>query len=80
MMAVMLSTIDNPFDPFEDYPAWYAWDTASGYHTNSYLARIVHTSDELSVADQAQAIEDAIDEIVTMNINGMYIKVTKQTE
>ena len=79
-MASMLSTIDNPFDPFEDYDAWQAWDTRSGYHTNSYLARIVHTSDELSVADQAQAIEDAIEEIVIMNINGMYIRVTKQTE
>lgn len=76
-MATRLSTIDNPFDPFEDYDAWQAWDTRSGYHTNSFLARIVHTSDELSNADQAQAIEDAIDEIVTININGMYIKVTR---
>jgi hypothetical protein len=39
------------------------------------LARVTHTSPELSDLDQAQAIEDAIDEIVTENVSGIHMKV-----
>jgi hypothetical protein len=73
----MLTTVDNPFDPFTEYDAWYSWDAAAGYHTPGLLARIVITSDELSDADQHVAVEDAIDEIVRENVLGVYKKVTR---
>jgi hypothetical protein len=76
-MEHMLTTIDNPFNPFTQWDEWYAFDLASGYNTPGMLARIVQTSDELSEADQAQAIEDAIDEIVDENVLGIYRKVAK---
>lgn len=76
MQLHMLTTIDNPFNPFTDFNEWYAWDFAAGYHTPEYLARIVITSDELSEADQAQAVEMAINEIVKMNVLGIYRKIT----
>lgn len=72
----MLSTIDNPWNPFNNFQEWFHWDKAAGYNTTEYLARIAHTSDDLSEADNDQAIEDAIDEIVEENILGVYIKVT----
>lgn len=75
MALHMLTTIDNPFDPFTQFDEWYAWDEAAGYHTSAYLARIVRTSDELSDADQDLAIEQAIDEICRENILGVYKKV-----
>lgn len=71
----MLTTIDNPFDPFTQFDDWYAYDTQKGYHTCSYLARITKTSEELSQEDEDLAIESAIDEIVKMNILGIYRKV-----
>lgn len=70
----MLTTIDNPFNPFTQYDEWNVWDQNAGYCTTSFLARIVKTSDELSDADQQLAIEQAIDEIVKENVSGMYIK------
>ncbi len=73
----MLTTVDNPYDPFTQYDEWYAFDYAAGYHTPSFLARIVKTSDELSEADQQLAICDAIDEIVKENVLGVYRKVTR---
>ena len=76
-MSSMLTTIDNPFDPFTQYKEWFAYDLAAGYDTTSYLARIVRSSDELSDADQDLAIEQAINEIVDLNILGIYKKVTK---
>jgi hypothetical protein len=74
----MLTTVDNPHDPFTAFAAWYSFDIAAGYHTSSYLARIAKTSSELSDADQSLAIESAIDEIVKENVDGVYRKVTRE--
>jgi len=74
----MVTTTDNPFDPFTQFDEWRRWDEDAGYHTLPYLARITRTSDELSLADQDAAVEWAIDEIVNENINGMYEKVTSE--
>lgn len=71
----MLSTSDNPFNPYTHWEQWYAYDAAAGYHTPAYLARVVVTSYELSDADQSLAIRDGIDEILEYNLTGNYIKV-----
>jgi hypothetical protein len=71
----MLTTTDNPFSPVTQYDEWLSWDIAQGHWTNALLARVTHTSPELSDLDQAQAIEDAIDEIVTENVSGIHMKV-----
>lgn len=75
MVLHMLTTIDNPHNPFTNYDEWYQFDEANGYHTTGYLARVTITSSELSDVDQDLAIESAIDEIVRENINGVYRKV-----
>lgn len=78
MKVAMLTTFDNPHDPFNDYDSWYAFDTRYGYGTAAFLARVAVVSPDLSEADQQFAIESAIDEIVQENVNGMYRKVTKE--
>lgn len=73
----MLTTVDNPYDPFKQFDEWYGYDESKGYHTTSYLARIVKSSDELSQEDEDLAIDKAIDEIAKLNILGIYKKVTE---
>ncbi|QPL14733.1 hypothetical protein SEA_SCHWARTZ33_88 [Gordonia phage Schwartz33] len=73
----MLSTSDNPFNPFTEWQQWFAFDAREGYHTPAYLARVVRTSNELSEADQQIALNDGIDEILQFNLTGNYIKVTR---
>ena len=75
----MLTTIDNPFDPFTQWDEWKRFDEDMQYYTCEYLARIAKTSDDLSDADNESAIEDAINEIVSLNILGVYRKVFKKT-
>ena len=79
MTESMLTTVDNPFDPFTEYDDWLAFDLRAGYNTNALLARIVITSDELSDADQSVAIDAAIDEIVKYNVSGKHRKVSRET-
>lgn len=80
MLQTMLTTVDNPYNPFTQYDDWMAYDEASGHYTCSLLASITKTSDELSETDEEQAIDDAIDEIVRNNSNGLYRKVTEDVE
>lgn len=72
---VMLTTVDNPFDPFTQFEEWYAWDEAAGYHTTAFLARVVITSEELSEYDQRIAYEQGVDEIIRENVSGMHQRV-----
>ena len=76
----MLTTIDNPFNPFTQFDDWLAYDEQKGYNTCAYLARIAKTSEELSALDEEMAIDSAIDEIVSYNILGIYQKITKQED
>lgn len=75
----MLTTVDNPFDPFTQWREWLAWDATRGYNTPGLLARIAITSHELSEADEDAAIQDAIDEIVRENVSGMHKKVSQSS-
>jgi hypothetical protein len=75
-MESMLTTVDNPYDPFTQFDEWYAFDEAAGYHSAGLLARIINSSDELSEADQSVAIEQAIDEVVRENVLGIFRKVS----
>jgi hypothetical protein len=75
MALHMLTTIDNPYNPFTHFDEWMEFDESSGYFTTGYLARLTITSNELSDLDQDLAIEAAIDEIVRENVNGMYRKI-----
>lgn len=80
MIESMLTTVNNPYDPFDQYDEWYAFDSRMGYHTPSFLARVTVLSDETSEADQNLAIELAIDEIVRENVLGLYKKVSREVK
>lgn len=74
----MLTTVDNPYNPFTQWDEWWEFDTSHGYNTASFLARITKTSNDLSDADQDQAIEDAMQEIVRENVLGIYKLVSNE--
>ena len=76
----MLTTVDNPFDPFTQFKPWFSFDIASGYHTLGLLARIINTSNEMSEADQLIANELAIDEILMENVSGMHRRVVREID
>ena len=47
MNDYMLTTIDNPYDPFTQWDDWYKFDMVKGYDTCGYLARLAtHTHEE----------------------------------
>lgn len=75
---VRLTTVDNPYDPFEQFTSWFLFDEEKGYHSTSYLGRIARTSDELSDEENNREEERAIDEIIKYDFRNIYRKVREK--
>lgn len=73
--AHMLSTTDNPWNPWTHFKEWLTYDMNNGHNTLPYLARITVSSDEISQADQDLAIEQAIEEIIRIHDGELYVAV-----
>ena len=48
MKQSLLTTNDNPFNPFDDFRSWYAFDTEKGYNSCGKLMRVAKVSDEMT--------------------------------
>lgn len=76
MGAIMLSTYDNPINPFDDFAKWYWWDTVMlHYNTCEVLDKEAKTSGQFSEAENRAEIERAIDDIIAHDETGMRCKV-----
>ena len=75
----MLTTFDNPFDPFEQFTSWFMFDVEKGYNSCGYLARIANLTDDMSDQEVNDEIERAIDEIIQYDFMNIYKKVKKNT-
>lgn len=82
MAKVMLTTIDNPYNPFKHFDEWMAWDELAAMRENrptccAYLARMSDYSDDLSDKELEDLNEMVIDDICELNLSGKFIKVTE---
>lgn len=77
MMTHRLTTIDNPYDVFDEYDEWYTFDMNANHHTPALLARVANVSNDLSDRDYNLAIEDAIDDIIALDPLLIYKKVSR---
>ena len=75
----MLTTTDNPYDPFKQFASWFMFDIEKGYNSCAYLGRIARTSDQLSEEENDQEVERAIDEIIKYDFMNIYKKVSDDT-
>lgn len=80
MRKCLLSTEDNPFDPYDDFDSWKRFDEDKQYNSCGLLARIARTSDQLTEQENDQEIERAIDEIVRLDPLANYKKIIKNVE
>jgi len=68
----MLTTVDNPYDPNDDYDKWLQWDHEHGYYTQELLARVAPIDDDVSDDDKVRIITEAINQIIDGDQLGIY--------
>lgn len=76
----MLTTFDNPYDPFEQFNSWFLFDVMKGYNSCGFLGRIARTSDSFTDEENDREVERAIDEIIKYDFLNIYKKVTKNNK
>lgn len=76
----MLTTIDNPFDPFEQFTSWRLFDLEKGYNSCERLARFVNITDDMSEEEVNQEIERAIEDIIKHDFLNIFKKAERNTK
>lgn len=67
----LLTTVDNPYSPFDSFTQWYMEDLRLGHDTCGLLARIAQGNDVLP--DDAELY--AMRSIVELNASGKHVIV-----
>lgn len=75
---VMLTTVDNPWDPVDNFDSWMQFDLEKGYDSCALLAKVAKVSDQFSEEEYSDAVENAIDEIIKYDFLHVYKKFVKQ--
>lgn len=77
MATHMLTTVDNPFNPFTEFDQWISFDSFNRYNTCGLLDLLTITSTDLLDEQQDDDLEQAMNDIISNDPLGLYIKVTK---
>ena len=75
----MLTTLDNPYNPFTQWDEWFAFDLSKGYDTCGTLARFACTGNNLTEEENGVIIEQAMDDIIDIDPYQRWIKVSKDS-
>lgn len=79
-MATLVSTTDNPYNPWTQYELWSKMDASLGYHTPQYVARLYHLADPEQQYQEDWMREQVHQDIVEQNITGTYVLVPEPKE
>lgn len=78
MLQVMVTTVDNDFDPFDEFDKWYTQDMMMGYNTCGRLAKLERTSDAMSEMEKHKEHVRAVDELIALDFTNTFIKVERE--
>ena len=74
-----ITTLDNPYDYFEDFTSWHMFDVEKGYFTCNYVGRLVQLSDDMTQKEVDEEVERVIDDIILNNPLPIYKKIRRTT-
>lgn len=75
MKQYLLTTIDNPYHPADQYEEWRRYDMEHGYYTEQRLARVASTSYDLTDLENQRNINAAVDDFIRLDRLGLYKRV-----
>ena len=73
----MLTTFDNPYNPFVDFASWYMFDCENDHNTSGRLARLSNVDNEMTEKEIDEERNRAIDFMLKYDFEGIYFKGTE---
>ena len=74
---VMLTTFDNPFNPFENFDSWLLFDKEKGYNSCERLARLLQITEDMSQVEIENERIRAIDRLIELDFTNTFTRVTR---
>lgn len=79
MSDVMLTTVDNPWNPFTQFNEWFTYDMQQGYNTCGLLAKKAAYSTKVNDEFNDFFILESMKEIANDDLRGIYIIVSPES-
>lgn len=76
----LITTIDNPWNPFTHPSEWSEFDREHGYNTRERLATYIFTSNDLGENETAADISFGQKTFLEKDLLGIWIRVKKDTD
>lgn len=76
----MLTTVDNPFDPFDQFDSWHLFDKEKGYNSCERLMRIAKLVDGMSEEEENIELERAMDVLIENDVFDVFKKAERVVE
>ena len=76
----MLTTVDNPYNPFVNFDDWYRYDRDHKHYCRERLAEVVGDLKDSNEVEKIKIAESAINYIVANDVLGKYAKVQRLCE
>lgn len=73
----MITTIDNPWNPFTHYHEWLSFDMRHCYNTQEWLAALTKTSNDLMDEEIKEQIDAGALSLLSLDPYGLHVKVYK---
>lgn len=73
----MITTNDNPFNPFDDFNSWLMFDMHQGYDSWGRVMRLADIKPDMTQEEENIEVERAIDELVKIDITDTFRKIIK---
>ena len=74
-----ITTIDNPFDPFEQFTSWLLFDAEKGYYSNNKVARLANFEEDMTEQEMLEENERAIDLLISIDFTDTFKKVYRKS-
>ena len=76
----MLTTVDNPYNPFEQFTQWLLFDKEKGYNSCDKLGRIVQLRDDMTQNEIDEETKRAIDLIIQLDFTDTFTRAYENKE
>lgn len=77
--VLVLTTIDNPYNPKTNYDDWKQWDEDNGYYTEAYVGRLIVMEEEEFDVDDVFVLNDLIEkvyqDVLENDVLGVYMLI-----
>lgn len=75
MADYMVTTMDNPWNPFTHYHQWLDHDVKYGYNTDQWIYILSKTSSDLVKDEMEEQIDVGVNRLLELDPFGIHVKI-----